>query len=916
MYQTLKTFLFLFFTAFYTASSFSQTGSVSGHISNIAGKEPLAGAFVYLQKTNFKNAADGSGDYRITGIPAGEYDLVIEFVGYSSITRHIKVKQNETLQVDAALALQGKELQEVYVFGKLSDEEETTSRLTEKKANNILNTIAAKTIEKSPDINAANVLQRMSGVSIQRNSAASEAYAIVRGLEPRYNNTLINGVKIPSPDDKSRFVSLDVVPSDLLQKIEISKSLLPEMEADAIGGTVNLVMKDAPETKTLKATASVGYGKIFLDRKYFSFNNKDIKQKSLHERFGNDYIAKPEDFSRSNLDFTEKTAIPTVIAGVTWGQRFLHRKLGVLIAENFQNQYYGVNSELNQAVPNTYANRPDISDVSIVNYSTQQLNNGLTLHADYKLNEKNKIVVTDVVLYSYLSQARFSVDTAYKGGNGGRTVPGTGPVYTSYTSITDHQFINNLKIEGKHILSKHFLVDWFGVYSIATKRTPDRADLSLNKKIDTVNTNDPHQPYRFISTPQYFDAISRVWQHNKDQDYDGVASLTYRTLLSGANSLELKAGGLYRHKTRYNLQDEYDLKPTTNSTNGIKEVYTDIYSTQWIVYDTKGTAAYDVNNYKLFENITAGYLQLKLSLKSLDIFGGVRTENTHQGYTLNIYYPNAVNAVTKNYTDVLPSVMAKIKLNERTNIRMSYFKSIARPNFYELVPAPIKSNSTATTEIGNPYLRHTVADNYDLRYEFYPSEEGQLFVGGFYKKIKDPIEYAYNDVSTYTPQNLGDATVYGAELVFTKYFGRFGTTGNYTYIYSKISSPKFYTDVSAGTTDPNRLQQRPMQGQTDHTLNISLLYRNEKKGLFVQVAFEYLGKTLARVYPIYGYDYYQRPQSLLAFSGEKQLRKSHFTIFTKFNNLLNTATTDKINGLLTARDVYGASGSVGVRYSK
>lgn len=592
----------------------------------------------------------------------------------------------------------------------------------------------------------------------------------------------------------------------------------------------------------------------------------------------------------------------------------MNKKLGLLIADNFQNQYYGTNSVVNRAVPDNYKNEPSISDVAIRTISTQQLNNGLTLHLDYNINDRNKIILTNVLLNSYLAQSREIIDTALKGGNGGRTIPGTGPITYNYLSITNHQLIENMKLEGKHILSSHFLFDWAGVYSYATKKTPDRASLIINKKIDTVHTtNNINGPYNFVSTPNYFDEIPRIWQHNEDKDFDALANLTYRSAL-GKGLVELKTGGLYRHKTRYNIQNEYDLRPTTNS-NGVKQVFTDINSAQWIVYDTKGTQDYDVNNYKLFENITAGYLQAKISFPILDIFGGLRMEKTEQGFTLNTFYPTGINGVTKNYTDLLPSLMLKYKLNNKTNIRVSYFKSISRPNYYELVPATLLSSSTPTSESGNPDLKHSVADNFDIRYELYPKEEEQLFVGAFYKMIKDPIEYAYVDVSTYKPQNLGTATVYGVELVYTKYFGDLGLTGNYTYIYSKISSPKFYTDVVAQTTDPARLQERPMQGQTDHSLNVSLLYRNEKQKIFVQLAYEYLGKTLALVYPVYGYDYYKSPQSFLALSAEKQLKNRHFTAFGKFNNLLNTATINKINNLLVVKDTYKANFSIGIRYS-
>jgi TonB-dependent receptor len=907
-------FILLFSIFLFSLPLFSQTGTVSGKVTHNKSKEVLTGANVFIPNTKFSTQTDNEGNFVLKNIPPGKYILKAEYTGFTVFETTISLLADENKTITIKLDERITELQNVNVFGKINAENESSARASERKANNIQNIISARAMERSPDINAANTIQRMSGITLQKNSGADEAYAIVRGLEPRYNNTLINGVKIASPDEKSRFVSLNVIPSDLLQKIEISKSLLPEMEADAIGGTVNMVMKDAPDSTLLKINTSLGYSNIFFSEKYISFSKKDIQPKNLSDRYGPTYTAQPDDFSRSNLDFKRTTAVPTGTIGLAFGKRLFNNKLGILIADNFQNQYYGTASFYNQVVPDTYKNQPAISDVATRNISTQQLNNGLTLHLDYAINDRNKIILTNVFLYSYLAQAREVTDTAVKGGNGGRTVPGTGPVSSDYTSITERQHIENIKLEGKHILTDHILFDWAAVYSDARKSSPDRADLTINKKIDTVHsTGDINGPYQFVSTPWYFDDITRIWQHNNDKDYNFLGNITYKTGFRKIN-LELKSGALYRHKTRYNIQNEYDLKPVANS-NGVKQVFTDINSAQWLVYDTKGTQAYDVNNYQLFENITAGYIQAKFSLKRIDIFGGMRIEKTDQGFTLNTFYPTGINGVTKDYTDVLPSVMIKYKLNNKTNVRLSYFKSISRPNYYELVPASVLSSSTPTAESGNPDLKHAVADNFDIRYEWYPKDEEQLFIGGFYKRIQDPIEYAYESVSSYKPQNFGTATVYGAEIVYTKYFGNLGITGNYSYIYSRIASPKFYTDVVAQTTDPARLQKRPMQGQTDHTFNLSLLYRNEKKNVFVQLACEYLGKTLARVYPIYGYDYYQSPQTFLALSAEKKLSNPHFTAFGKFNNLLNTANTNKINSLLVIKDTYKANFSIGIRYS-
>ena len=898
----------LIFILFLPLISLAQNGSLKGKLVDTKTNLPVTGASVFIVNTNLHATTTTDGSFQISTLKPKRYKVKISMIGYSSIIKEVEIEPNEATLLNVELEPISQQLKEVMVYSKLDKESEKASQLNEKNAVNIINVVSAKVMERSPDINAANVLQRVSGVTIQKNSGGGEAYAMVRGLEPRYNNTLVNGVKITSPDEKARYVSLDIIPSDLLQKIEVSKTLLPEMEGDAIGGTVNLIMKDAPDSMILKATTSIGYSQFLMDRKYTTFSKSDIQQKSFYERFGDGAAASPSDFSRSNLDFKDKQAMPTGTLGLTYGRRFLNNKVGLLISDNFQNLYYGSQTEFNNIT--YFQNKIQGNDYANRFYSSQQLNNGLTTHIDYNINDRNKIVLNNLLLYSYFAQARTEIDTAYLGGNGGRTVAGTGPVSNTYTSITNHQFLENLKLSGKHILTKHLLVDWAGVYSVASKRAPDRAVLATNTKIDTVHTTtDPNGPYTFRQTPYYFDDFYRTWQHNRDIDYDIIGNATYKMDIK-KNGLELKIGGLYRHKDRLNHQDDYDLKPIANS-DGSKQYFTNINTAQWLVFNPTGNGNYNSNNYTAHEDITAGYLQAKFTSKNFDLFSGIRIEDTKQGFNIQSESYTAVTYANKAYTDALPSIMFKYKLNSKSALRLSYFKSISRPNYYELVPYTIPSN-TANYEVGNPDLKHSVADNFDMRYELFTKNEDEILIGVFYKSILNPIELGSTDNTKFSPVNLGTATVGGAEVSFTKYWGVFGLTGNYAFINSSISSNKSYSDFTTQTTVA-KLQSRPLQGQSDNTLNLSLLYRNEKKQVFSQLAFQYLGKTLSYVFPFYGYDYYQQPQLTLSLSAEKVINK-HFTGFGKFNNLLNTKTVVKIADFSTT-DTYKPSYSLGLRYS-
>ena len=184
---------------------------------------------------------------------------------------------------------------------------EVAARNIERNSVNVVNVMSAKAMELSPDITVANVIKRMSGVTVERNSSGEGQYAILRGMDKRYNYTLVNGIKIPSPDNKNRFVPLDIFPSEMLDRIEVTKSLTADMEGDGIGGAVNLVMKDAPEKMEISANLSTGYSALFIDRDFQSFNHRAIQQLSPNERMGRpelhnqNYSVSADDFTMENL---------------------------------------------------------------------------------------------------------------------------------------------------------------------------------------------------------------------------------------------------------------------------------------------------------------------------------------------------------------------------------------------------------------------------------------------------------------------------------------------------------------------------------------------------------------------------------------------------------------------------------------
>ena len=231
-----------------------QSAMVKGLVKDAQTGEELMGATIYVKNQPAIGTTTGlDGTFILKNLPANQrVTLVCSYISYQPIELEVNADVEEPILFALESAALG--LEEVTVIASNPGRTEAGARGIERQAMNVVNVMSAKAIELSPDITVANVIQRMSGVTVERNSSGEGQYAILRGMDKRYNYTLINGVKIPSPDNKNRFVSLDIFPSEMLDRLEVTKSLTADQEGDGIGGAVNLIMKDAPTERQLTAT--------------------------------------------------------------------------------------------------------------------------------------------------------------------------------------------------------------------------------------------------------------------------------------------------------------------------------------------------------------------------------------------------------------------------------------------------------------------------------------------------------------------------------------------------------------------------------------------------------------------------------------------------------------------------------------
>lgn len=864
--------------------------TIKGKVFDAVNGEPLAGANVILKDTKYSTIVNLDGTYLLKNIKPGKYLIKISLIGYFvSKEIPVDVKENGVTQVgDLNLQPQSKSLNEVVVTGGLDKRSDNAVRNIEKNSDIVQNILSEKTIQLLPDVTVANALQRVSGVTIQKNNSGEGRYAIIRGMAQRYNNTLVNGIKIPSPDDKYRFVPMDIFPSEMLERLEVIKALTPNMEGDAVGGTMNLVMKSAPNNFLFSANAAGGYSTLFSSsRPFTSFDHSTINRQSPSETNGNSYLATASNFTLNNLHYTNKSNPINATVGLTIGDRFLNKKLGVILSASYQNFYRGANSQnlIQSAQPgyNPTANTPVFTNAYERQYSTQTNRIGLQNKIDFAINGRNKISLFNMYVHQNEFQTRYTPDTTV----GTNSSAVSRSVDVSLRSRWQIQDIYNATLQGDHQLSDKFKLNWSGVYSIAKSQVPDMATYDFNANV----LLDASGKVTKVDSTTYGTNMSRTWQRNKDQDIAGYLNLIYSPKLFNT-LVEFEGGGLYRYKLRDNFYNDYNLKAIYTTPQHFSSIDQVSLAFSPAATGSGAVTALNANSYTAHEYTASAYIQAKFLLtKKLQVLGGVRAENFQQDY--NTVMPLTFDAKngTISYMDVLPSLHLKYLLQSNQNLRLSYFKSISRPGFGEVVPYSLPGEQF--TEIGNPYLKHVRADNLDLRYELFPGHADQFLLGAFYKQLQNPIEYFITrnggpSALFIQPGNADKATNYGIEAVFTKYFGKFGVSANYTYTHSEVTTTKLLYHYVAGTgvSTDNVTQTRPLQGQANNVGNMSFLYKDPKIGLDVQLAFTYTGDRIAQVSQYYNLDTWQKPLSQLDLSFEKKLTQ-RFSFYAKINNLTN-----------------------------
>ena len=919
-----------------------QAHTLDGIVKDNKTGEPLIGTVIRVKELpNVSTTTGLDGTFSLHELPdKGKFTIIVTYMSYKTKEMVVDVakdyskggKDGKDGQLTIAMDEDTKQLGEVVVTGHREYRSDRSAVETVKNAGNVLNVMSQQSIQLSPDVNVASVLQRVSGVTMERDASGEASYAILRGMDKRYNYTLVNGVKIPSPDDKNRYIPLNLFPSDLMDRLVVSKSLTADMEGDAAGGVVDMVMKDAPSHFQLQANGAIGASDYFWKdgRNYLTSNRSDYTHESPYEANGKDYKATMADFKNGPMQVkSHSIPAPNFIGGLSIGNRFWKDRLGVMLAGSIQNVFRGTERTYNSVKMASGEQAMYISSLHHRYYSIHDLTTGLHAKVDltlgnHKLEWYNMYVRTNSKALRYNN----SISTEYIGSD----------TYTQddeIRSLSQTQSIFATNLKGTHHLTKDFTVDWSGIFSQAKEEDPDRAYVTLTNTVEasqgvdgSIWSNDKN----IVKTlPK---SMERRFQHNKDTDWAGYINLSYDTHFSDDVDALWKAGAQYRRKERSNRYYSYIFNPADISQkldgNGLD---------QFNAADWKCTTPYSQAsqlNYDSKEHIGGAYAMVTFRSQLGELNAGFRAEHTNQIYTMLQHFRTMGQVGEQSYWDYLPSASIKWTPTKKMNVRLSYYRSINRPGFYEIVPYQIMGEEYQ--EKGNPNLKRARIDNLDLRWEWFPSKTEQVMAGIFYKYLKDPIEQVFvasdgkigaGSDAYYMPDNLGNAKNMGFEIDVIKYIRHFGVKANYTYTHSRITTSKREYQEGSAEYKMGVTQTRPLVNQAPHTANLSFLYKDTNHGWNGQLAASYTGTKLALVSPFKDADQWDKAMFGLDLSGEKKFHNG-ISIFVKANNLLDAKrerylkTVNKDNleyeGQRSDRTIvgtykYGRTFLVGVRYN-
>ena len=857
---------------------------IKGIVIDQKSKETLIGAVITAvpgngsknatqEKDGIKAVTDIAGNFSLQNLKDGTYTLYIKYVGYktqkidgvqlkggkridgkaivSSKDTSSKNDASEKALLTIALQPDEQQLNEVTVTAVERRNTDAAMIQVAKNSPVIVSNVSAQEISRTQDTNAGEVIRRVPGVSL-----IDDKFVMVRGLSQRYNNVWVNGGAVPSSEADSRAFSFDIIPSSQIDNLTIVKSPTAEYPADYSGGFIIVNTKEIPAENSFNIAVggnwntssafqnfsySKGSGTDFLGFDNGLRNLNGGIHAALNPQF--DANGKPVgDYATSllgnglNNDWLVKNRKPLgdQKLAASLNQRWMlgGRTLGMLAALNYTNEYrtyenmennlYGIYDAVNDK-PNYLRHSVD-----------DQYNNNVRLGAMLNFTFLSKDGNHKYQLKNIFNQLATSRYTWRDGVSAQSNLERSAEYY--YRSRTTY----NGQLTGKHTFTSDAL-DWSIGYAYANRHLPDRRryliDDALESGVYALSTGND---------------ISREWTQLDEHIFSlGVNDKHHFKFGNFEPDLQVGTYGEYRSREYQTRNFIYNWNVSANNMpSGFR--HSDIPT----LLSSEANMGYDKlylleekqmrNNYRGHNTLGAGYLAMSLPFGKLGIHAGVRFEHNDMELISNSRdYEKSESSRHYKTDDVFPSLNTTYKISDQHQVRLSYGRSINRPEFREVSSSVYYDFDLASNVQGNTELKNCYVDNLDLRYEWYPSRGELISLAVFYKHFDSPIEWTYTVAGgtdlIYSYKNAKSANNYGVELDIRKNLGFIGLKDfswsfNGALIKSKVQFEK-------GSKEENR----PMQGQSPYLINTGIFYKNEPLKMDIALLYNRIGKRIIGV---------------------------------------------------------------------
>ena len=811
------------------AAPSAETGTVAGVVIDKATGEPIieAGVEVVGQGKTVKTDIDGK--FRIR-LPPGSYELRLFAPLYQGLRlKGLVVKANQVTKADASLPLAAGSTEVVEVIAQANKAAEATQLSLRKKSAVVSDTVSAEVIKKSPDSDAAKIVQRAPAVTIRENK-----FVFVRGLGERYSSALLNGSRLPSTDPSKRVVPLDLFPADFLESIAIIKSYTPDLPGDFSGGLVDIHLREFPEQFTFSTGVATGGNTQTTFQNFRTYRGGSLDYLGLGTNFRQLPAGVPETGQFTQLNVAERDALGRTFKNI-WNTHLetappnsgwniavgdTKGNFGYSLAGLYTTEYKTVNDRIERQFVNGGPSNPvALSSNFNVDNSIFETRLGGLLTTTYKLGDTGKLFFRSLIDRNTFDTTTFEKGTDTQGN----------PQQSTILRYTEEE-LDFGQVGGEHHWPWIWL-DWRSAYSRTKQDEPDTRYITYKQTPPQYSTDS-------LGGDRVFNSLT---EKLTDSQVDFTIPFTPRVPFTdqlSASQAKFKFGPAYSYRDRDFEQRRFSNNINLAAVNRFQPPE-DVLDPSNIVpgIDDFLETTEPGDKYHVTQEIAGAYGMFDLNLVPgrWRLVSGVRMEYSYINLQTAAIGSNGPVQVIKNNLDPLPGANLIFTPRDDMNFRLSYSRSVSRPEFRELSPTQFPAPRGLRPLIGNPNLVESHIENYDARWEWFFSPLELISLSFFRKSLDKPIEQTVIVESSVVADSFANADngeLDGFEFEFRKDFGfvspqlrNLSLVTNFTYVDATVSIPRQQLQVQTSTS-------RALQGQAPYIANGVLDYTNPQWGTF------------------------------------------------------------------------------------